>query len=34
VTATSPGLQISDFRSQIEGCLMQAGYLSKTRMQL
>jgi hypothetical protein len=32
--ATTLRSWISDFRFQIEGCLMQTGYLSKTRMQL
>ena len=26
--------KISDFRIQIEGCLMQTGYMTKKRMQL
>jgi hypothetical protein len=31
--ATTSGFQILDFRFQIEGCLMQTGYLTKARMQ-
>jgi hypothetical protein len=34
VTATTSGSQISDFRFQSEGCLMQTGYLSQKRMQV
>ena len=34
LAATTSESQILDFRMQIEGCLMQAGYLCETRIQL